>query len=410
MPRYTNLKGSMNPFDNNKPVLSSSERLKNKRDVTIYQTAKQQFQTKRLSNNMRFYGNGTIRSTISYKMNLELSRGAVLSKKQTGASCKNIFDKNDMAKINMGNNIISTLNLGNGIGGSLINPTNIGKNVIINSDISGTWGGSVDISKSLIGPDAMLNTNIPMPYGYVNNLIKVPRNLNGTGVVLDPSNILFTMDDRCNANVTPNYMKMASLKTFIIYEGPISTGLQYLQFGNAVNNTTFASLVNLYCQFTFNLVDFDDLENALPTGQVSKICPIGSRITNDTLFGTPYFPVDIFRVYIEITNFQNSKLWQGIIFPDKTNFTPQFKPNTIPNFQIRGFNVQNPTTSAFSIHSDWAAIWDPGFGKNNNGGGISMKVSIDQNSELCDMSQGRGNTKQSYMHGLEDKTTRIKLN
>ena len=47
MPRFTNLKGSMNPFDNNKPVLSSSERLKNKRDKTIYQSQKQHFQSKR---------------------------------------------------------------------------------------------------------------------------------------------------------------------------------------------------------------------------------------------------------------------------------------------------------------------------------------------------------------------------
>ena len=40
MPRYQNLKGSMNPFSNNKPVLSASERLKNKRDKTIYQSQK----------------------------------------------------------------------------------------------------------------------------------------------------------------------------------------------------------------------------------------------------------------------------------------------------------------------------------------------------------------------------------
>ena len=44
MPRYVNLKGSMNTFDNNRPVLSSSERLKNKRDKTIYQAEKQRFQ------------------------------------------------------------------------------------------------------------------------------------------------------------------------------------------------------------------------------------------------------------------------------------------------------------------------------------------------------------------------------
>ena len=32
MPRFTSLKGSMNPFDNNKPVLSSSDRIRNKKE------------------------------------------------------------------------------------------------------------------------------------------------------------------------------------------------------------------------------------------------------------------------------------------------------------------------------------------------------------------------------------------
>ena len=50
MPRFANLKGSMNPFDNNRPVLSSSDRLKNKRDATIYQAEKQCFQSKRRGN------------------------------------------------------------------------------------------------------------------------------------------------------------------------------------------------------------------------------------------------------------------------------------------------------------------------------------------------------------------------
>jgi hypothetical protein len=70
MPRYANLKGSMNPFDNNKPVLSSSERLKNKRDKTIYQAQKQHFQSKRKcgNKNVKYYNNGTMRSIQDYKL------------------------------------------------------------------------------------------------------------------------------------------------------------------------------------------------------------------------------------------------------------------------------------------------------------------------------------------------------
>ena len=119
MPRFANLKGSMNPFDNNKPVLSSSERLKNKRDKTIYQSQKQHFQSKRKcgNKNVKYYDNGTIRSTNSYKMNMKLSRGAVLCEdcEGNGTLCENIFDKNDLTKITMGNNNISTLSLGTGL-------------------------------------------------------------------------------------------------------------------------------------------------------------------------------------------------------------------------------------------------------------------------------------------------------
>ncbi len=34
----------MNPFNNNRPNLTASERIRNKRDATIYQSQKQRFQ------------------------------------------------------------------------------------------------------------------------------------------------------------------------------------------------------------------------------------------------------------------------------------------------------------------------------------------------------------------------------
>ena len=106
MPRFANLKGSMNPFNNNKPVLSSSERLKNKRDKTIYQAQKLNYQTaKNCGNkNVKYYNNGTVRSTNSYKMNMKLSRGSVLCEDcdENGLLCENIFDKKNFAKVSMG--------------------------------------------------------------------------------------------------------------------------------------------------------------------------------------------------------------------------------------------------------------------------------------------------------------------
>ncbi len=43
MPRGQPL-NTMNPFSNNKPRLTASERIRNKRDAAIYQGAKQRFQ------------------------------------------------------------------------------------------------------------------------------------------------------------------------------------------------------------------------------------------------------------------------------------------------------------------------------------------------------------------------------
>ena len=183
MPRYQNLKGSMNPYTNNKPVLSASERLKNRRDKTIYQSQKTIYQsTKHCGNkNVKYYENGTVRSTNSFKMNMKLSRGAVLCDDcdKNGTFCEPLLTKKKNTKINMGNNNLSILSMDSGIipagapAGNNVQNTNV-----IISDISGVWGGSpTDISKSLIGPGGTLTPAglIPTPYGYVRNLLKIPE-------------------------------------------------------------------------------------------------------------------------------------------------------------------------------------------------------------------------------------------
>ena len=70
------LKG-MNPFSNNQPRLTASEIIRNKRDATIYQTEKQQFQNKKKcgNKNVKYYDNGTIRSIKSYKLQKKFSKG-----------------------------------------------------------------------------------------------------------------------------------------------------------------------------------------------------------------------------------------------------------------------------------------------------------------------------------------------
>ena len=57
MPRGQPL-NTMNPFSNNKPRLTASERIRNKRDAAIYQGEKQRFQrgkNKCRNRNVKFY-------------------------------------------------------------------------------------------------------------------------------------------------------------------------------------------------------------------------------------------------------------------------------------------------------------------------------------------------------------------
>jgi len=303
----------------------------------------------------------------------------------------------------MGNSLISTLNLGTGLDvqDSQINETNV-----LIADISGVWGNKTK-------DDPYIYT----PYGYATNLITVPRNLNGHNIIIDPSNVLFNQDDNCNSRTIPkpNYMQYSSIKTYLIYEGPIGWGSRFstpegpsdLVNTDPLDIRYFEHLLNKYCIFGFS-DQFFHVGIAESTGQVLKICPIGKKLMTNTFLGPPpapgsIFPADFFRVYIEITLLKGN-LWQGSISPsvDKANFKPQFKPNTISNFRI-----EHNGTPEFGMFSGWAANWGGGC-PGTCGGGIEMEVTIDQNSLKCDISQIRNNaTKQSYMSCLEDKTRKI---
>ena len=103
MPRYQQLKGSMNTFNNNKPVLSASERLKNKRDKTIYQSQKKNYQSRKQCgmNNVKYYDNGTVRNVKNYKLHNSLSKGVVLCEDcdKNGTFCKPLLTEKKNTKI-----------------------------------------------------------------------------------------------------------------------------------------------------------------------------------------------------------------------------------------------------------------------------------------------------------------------
>lgn len=229
----------MNPFKNQIVNLSASDAIKNKKDRHIYSAAKKQFEVKNFckkQRNLRYYRNGKVRSVVNYEYGNDLARGNILCNNcdRPENTCGDVFKQNAQ-RIDMHTNEFSEFN-----GGGVVAPdiswnfANLNFNYIgvtqeqafpvINSDISGSWRGSVtDISKAdlsgakLPGSDPSLN----MPFGYVNNLIDIPRNLDGKGLIIDPSNELFP-DSKCGAF---NYLNNSFLKANIIMRGSIDLSM-----------------------------------------------------------------------------------------------------------------------------------------------------------------------------------------
>ena len=437
MPRYQNLKDSMNPYNNNKPILSSSERLQNKKCKTIYQTQKRNYQVSKScgNKNVKYYSNGTIRNTNSYKMNREITRGAVLCDdcNGNGMVCENLFTKKDLAKINMGNNAISTLTLGTGLlyDGSEYKQKNNTK--VIVSDISGSWDGTKVT-------DAFGFASPSFPYGYADNLMSVPRNLDGSGIIIDPCNNLFNQDDNCNTRSIrkPNFLKFASIEVTLVYEGMLGDvpstdangnpwpGLpgrpdiscndislnEYTWNTNPSSSRYYKNLINNFVVFSFDTYSFP-LETTLNTGQIRKICPLGKRTLSSCVSS-----VDIFKMYITFDYYPNSKeIWQGNITasPDSTVTAPIFKPPYISRFRINRV-IREYTYPSFPLGEFEKLIVDS-LWAGNPGPGIStffyapMKVTIIQNDfDRCNIPQLRKNhTKQNYLSCLENGIKNIKF-
>jgi len=388
----------MNPFSNNRPRLTASERIKNKRDATIYQAEKSRFQNskKKCGNrNVRFYKNGKIKSMRSYKLQNSLARGNILCNDcdDKGNLCAPPAKKDDLATIYMGNNSYSEY-----WGGvrlvwdsttNTFQQTSTDKTVI-NSDISGVWGGSItDISKSLIGPDASTNT-IPIPYGYINNLMNVPRNLDGSGILVDPSNILFP-DELCDPF---RYLKSSYLKTFLVLTMavPVNTNAGVRLQPVACDSSLNQILVNSFLTIQSNTPGAD----WIISGQVKNLCcvgtfnlltdysPSGPEIVNSGIFG-------LFDVYINLFNVKN---WANI--------------NTMLNDT---YEIAGDGTSHWKNLNSWDIVFNLPSGDT---AWISFpfvrKIRIIQGSIPPSQNQTKYNsTLQSYMSCLENGTKNIKF-
>ena len=400
MPRFENLKGSMNPFSNNRPRLTASERIRNKRDATIYQAEKSKYQASRKcyngGKNIKYYNNGTVRSTINHEMNQKLARGAVLCEdcNHQGLVCASTLKKNNLAKVNLGNSSISSFNLGTGLTFSS-DPINTTR--VIVTDISGSWNDPSGRVECQPGPAPACY----FPYGYADNLITVPRNLDGSGITIDPDNLLFNQDDNCNTFKIPKpkYLKFMGINTYIVYEGILADARGLPKTLNTPNHfegptssniytiggsNNYIDLLNKYVIVTFN--ECNGPGRWPITGIIEKICVTKKKITIanaawnagsletasnvngsgstldpfvQTTGGPQYFEADVFKMFIEIQYINpDAVLWQGTIYRSNC-VDPAIPQPTDPG--VLPLQLQNPEVPACAVANFKPSYPDPGF-------------------------------------------------
>ena len=435
----------MNPFSNNRPRLTASEGIRNKRNKTIYQAEKQQFQSKRKcgNKNVKYYNNGTIRSMQSYKLQQSLARGNVLCEdcNDRGMLCGKITNKAALGSIQMGNNALSEY-WGGGVNGYKDNypkPTYIPGWPVVTADVSGNWDPSGDWKG-----DISANCTTDCSYGYVDNLIKIPRNLDGSGIVIDPSNILFP-DELCDPF---RYLQKSYLKTYLVIRGGIDFGNPSSYGAPGHRDLMGYTIGPQSCDF--NLPDSglpgpvwqyvvgahislsaDISKNVIVNGTIKSLCcikeinmNIGVGVVVD---GYPILgyqsggKVGIFDMYVELSYLNNMPFLSKLI-----NYKPQYYPEKVPNnnFQIgknSGWDWMplcsaNPSSACLNNHTPFfLAILN--FGGNSGRFGDRSGHTTYNYIESFKLIQGTippslnqtkyNATKQSYMSCLEDGTRKI---
>ena len=414
------LKG-MNPFSNNKPRLTASERIRNKRDATIYQAEKQRFQNKKTcgNKNVKYYDNGNIRSMKSYKLQKSLARGNVLCEDcdDKGLLCGGVKNHDALASIQMGNNVVSEYWGGSGLVWAVGDAkfTQTPGFSVIQSDVSGVWGlaSSPEISKADLSGGTMLPGSDPslnMPFGYINNLINIPRNLDGSGVIIDPSNQLFP-DELCDPF---RYLQASNLKTYLVVRGAVpvnpaedGTGVPKRFIPGSCSDPSYNYLIGQYVLLSLDQEPVPPNGSDVLTGIIKAICCHRSQFlgyyTGGAQTDTDESIVGIFDTYIELLNISDySSLTQLInmkptlgIFPTFT--TPKVKGWIWPGPFYKGIHLYfgGENIKPIGYYGDWVDS-------------LIESFSIIQGTIPPTHNQTKYNaTQQSYMSCLENGTRKI---
>jgi len=401
----------MNPFDNNRPNLTSSERIRNKRDKTIYQAEKQRFQAHKScgNRNVRYYENGRIRNMQSYKIQQSLARGSVLCEDcdDKGLLCGDVA-KSNFAKFNMGNNDVSEFWGGGGLGG-VVSTSGHAHTFdtfqqtpgfpVIDVDISGVWDPSGLINGagmpkhdiSMCGPSG----DIVSPWGYADNIINIPRNLDGLGIVIDPSNLLYS-DSPC---LNSHFNAFSQVKTWLVVTGavPIHFGVGGIFSGliNSPSNCNDPSYNSLPGQHIRGKILLGD---NIFSGQIKNLCcKREQQMTWDPGDGVMITRnVGIFDVYIELF-----KISQYSTLSTLVNLTPTY--NSITGLWT--WNLDFFIDLAFTLvdfkdaHIHHIGVWFMHFIE-------SMKMIQGTIPPYLNQTIGN-NTKQDYLSCLDDGTKKI---
>ena len=421
----------MNPFNNNYPNLNASDRIRDKKSAHIYATAKKQFQTKRpcKKKNIRYYKNGKVRSTINYAYQNDLARGNILCNNcsQIETTCGTL-SKLNINTVQMENNNFSEFNGGSTIipdiswnsAGLFFNYIGVQQSTgfpAITSDISGSWDPSSNSFKG--DPSAVCPSgNLSCSYGYVNNLIDIPRNLNGSGIIIDPSNKLFT-DNNCGIF---NYLNNSYVKANVIMRGTIDLSMNLnvssnpIPFisGDSCNDASYNQFIGKFVQLIVD-TGFETIpRNFQQTtgvfyGIVKQICCLNPLVG-------PAGSIPWMDIHIELSNISNIDMLNKLI-----NFKPEFRgmnwadPISIP---VPPFSVAGTTFGPYNwspSNLPWALFFYDSTSVTSTASNTVRSVTVngyfsDVNFYLGDCINNltqNNSFKNTYMSCLEDHTKNI---
>ena len=221
----------MNCFNNNRPKLSASERIKNKKSQAIFKANVIDFQKRNTFGNGKcsnysgtvgFYNNGKLRKTNNYETLKEINRGSALCVDGTYKNCVNL-DNEDRSVIQKGLNACSRSNkvkitsgrdnIYTNFNGLSLTPVSSGNFFSgFPSMVSYYFGGTTNTALNQLAQGFEISMTQTDP--------------SKSTIIIDPSNNLFGTDfcptDMTNLAQGPNkYLAFADVNSYVVAEGYI---------------------------------------------------------------------------------------------------------------------------------------------------------------------------------------------